>query len=306
MKNMTFKEIMAMDDGHTVEEVSGILTSVYDRREGKTGAKQWSFQDGQLKNDAGETLIVTFNNHPDMGPWKGEKITITSSQGKRGPKGIVFKIDTYKDKEGQLKNKQKIQANENAKIMAEGEQQANDESQQQPKQGSNPPTITQSPKPGETRYWVNPLDGSTDNPYLASAAQVQQLTDSNASFEVCEDGDNQWHHPSDLGFEPSDPVDPTPTQQATADQSSSPEEKSQLLAVKKRIAKTSMGLELCMESTIVMVNRLHRKHPELKLMNDDGSLDRLTLSDLKEMATTTMINAFWNEKAGDLKFFPLK
>lgn len=306
MQILTFDEIRKLDDGAAISGTKGKLKSVFQRRGGTTNNREWSFQDGVLVDGGGSEFIITFNNRPDMEPYKGTEIYVLSTQGKKGLKGVTFKVETF-NKDGQRQVKEKIFANDNAEITTPD--------QSPPANRKDAEAAKPAPTGKAVRYWIQTLDGTIPDPYMATAEQLQQSVNDGVPMEVVAEGDEEWTTPEHYGFKKivaPKTTTPPPRQSALSSETANAKD-AKIQAIiqtitdaKKAISRTSVAFEMCFESTLVMMKRIHQKHPELHLFDSNGKTQSLSVSDLKEISTATCINAFWSKKPHDVDNFPVR
>lgn len=92
------KDILKMPDKAPIYLVRGKLIHLYERKSGKTNDKEWSFQNGTLKDATGE-IKVTFAGCPEVTQnWRNLEITLEAKEGKKGWTG-VYTRDEEDDKQ---------------------------------------------------------------------------------------------------------------------------------------------------------------------------------------------------------------
>jgi len=190
MRITTCADALKLDDRATVEGLHGTLEKVFKRRTGQTSGRDWSFQDGIVRDATGE-ITVTFNNHPDVSPWKGREVYLLSSVGAKGTyKGIFRKTDSYTDKDGVRKYTEKVQVNEHAVISEQDTAPAKDA-----EEAKLPPASS-----GAKKYWVQLPGGGPADCVLATIAQVQDMVNAGDEILIAEEGGDEWNDPEVYGF----------------------------------------------------------------------------------------------------------
>ncbi len=104
-RKLKLDEVVNMEEGEIVPEVSGIVESIYKRRSGVKDEKPWSFQDLVIK-DGMLRIGVSVSGRDDIpSSVKGKLLTFISSNGPRGLTGVKVILDTYK---GETKKKLRV------------------------------------------------------------------------------------------------------------------------------------------------------------------------------------------------------
>ncbi len=97
MNHTTIAEVATLANKMPIEAISGVLTKVWDYKEGSGQYGPYSFQNGELKDSTG-VIRVTFSNHPDMKRFVNQLIILSSYAGDRGLSGVMADDNTYENK----------------------------------------------------------------------------------------------------------------------------------------------------------------------------------------------------------------
>lgn len=121
LKPISFEALASKEHEDKIGCVEGRLSTLYDAKTGTTKAgKDWSLQDGVLKDASGNEHRVCFAAGQDVGRLKGRMIRLTSHVGEKGMSGLYMKEDTYTNKQGKEVTTRKIHVTATANIEEVG------------------------------------------------------------------------------------------------------------------------------------------------------------------------------------------
>lgn len=121
LKPISFEALASKEHEDKIGCVEGKLSTLYDAKTGTTKAgKDWSLQDGVLKDASGNEHRVCFAAGQEVGHLKGKMIRLTSHVGEKGMSGIYMKEDTYTNKQGKEVTTRKIHVTATANIEEVG------------------------------------------------------------------------------------------------------------------------------------------------------------------------------------------
>ena len=83
-------------DGQVISGISGTLSRIFDRKSGTHEHGEWSIQNGELVDDAGDAIKIQFKDRPEVPEsMKGSYIAIASNTTDKGTHGVKVYDDEY-------------------------------------------------------------------------------------------------------------------------------------------------------------------------------------------------------------------
>lgn len=108
------------DDAQYVPCITGILKALFPVRKGESDKGPWEFQNGVIKDPAGEEMDISFAKCTQPETAKGKKITIRAVKSEQhGWQGLKVEDQTF-TKDGETKKKRILKVTASAEIVYEG------------------------------------------------------------------------------------------------------------------------------------------------------------------------------------------
>jgi hypothetical protein len=148
IKPIPFKRILdpnEFSDGDIIKCIKGTIIKLYKIRAGEGTRGHYEYQDGEIKDDAGTIMGITFASCSQPDSAKGKRVTIMSTMTESfGKQGVKLEVSEYNQKE--IK---KLRITSSANISYDGgatgqqQQRPNGQAQQQPAMNVHPKVILQ-------------------------------------------------------------------------------------------------------------------------------------------------------------------
>ena len=86
-------------DGAVLECIEGKITKLFPRKSGTGEHGEWSFQNGEMSDAAGDLIEIKWKGCEDVpGSWKGKTVRVYSHKGEKGRTGLYAFDDEYQGK----------------------------------------------------------------------------------------------------------------------------------------------------------------------------------------------------------------